>query len=52
VPVFDVVHGAAVVHVGETWSQAELDVDTEKVPAAPAPEIATVWGAGFESPAE
>jgi hypothetical protein len=51
VPAFGVVHGAAVVHVAEIWSQPELVVAMEKVPAVPAPEIVTIWGAGLGPPA-
>jgi hypothetical protein len=41
VPVVGVVHGAAIVHAGETWSQ--LVDATEKVAAAPAPDTCTTW---------
>jgi hypothetical protein len=50
VPVFGAVHGTAGVHGGETWSHLALPVETEKVPAVPAPEIATTWVVGLTSP--
>jgi hypothetical protein len=52
VPVFGVVHGVVAVQFGETVSQPELEVDTEKVAAAPPPVTATVWFDGFEPPTE
>jgi hypothetical protein len=52
VPVFGVVHGAADVHAGETFSQPELVVEIEKAVAAPPPERVTTCGVGLGSPTE
>ena len=49
VPVFGVVQGVTR-QDGETWSQPELEVDTEKSAAAPAPEMAITWGQGWDLP--
>ena len=38
VPVFGVVQGDVTMQDGATWSQPELEADTEKSAAAPAPE--------------
>jgi hypothetical protein len=52
VPVFGVVQGDVMMQDGATWSQPELEADTEKSAAAPPPEMATTWGAGLGSPTE
>jgi hypothetical protein len=51
VPVFGVVHGAAVVHEADTFNQAGLDARVN-ADALPPPEIAITCGCGFGSPAE